>query len=479
MTKQKGATMPVSLVLHPDRFFDSNPQLRALAAQIYQATKDLPIISPHGHVDPWLFARNEPFPDPTELFLIPDHYLYRMLYSQGIRLQDLGIPTRDGSAVEMDHRKIWQTFADHYHLFAGTPSQVWLNHELATVFGIEEKLTGVSAQRIYDRIQALLRTPDYLPRALFERFNLEVLTTTDGAADSLEPHRLIRDSGWKGRVIPCFRPDAMINIDAPAWRGEISRLEKVCGFEITDFSRFIQALEERRQFFKAMGAVSTDQGIYSPHAHELSPREAGEIFVRALQGSATPEDGADFTAHMVMEMARMSIEDGLVMQLHPGSLRNHNRQVFEKFGPDKGCDIPVATEYTSNLRELLNKYGNNPRLTLVLFTLDESVYARELAPLAGHYPAVRLGASWWFHDSMEGMRRYRRMVTETAGFYNTVGFTDDTRAFPSIPARHDLSRRMDADFLADLTARHIIDIEEALQLGHALAYDLAKKSYKL
>lgn len=471
--------MPEKISLHPDRFFDSNPQVRVLAGQIYQATKDLPIISPHGHVDPWLFASNEPFPDPTELFLIPDHYLYRMLYSQGVRLEDLGVPTRDGAAVEKDHRKIWQTFADHYYLFAGTPSQAWLNHEFATVFDIDEKLTGESALRMYDRIQTLLKTPEYLPRALFERFNIEVLTTTDGAADTLEPHRLIRDSGWGGRIIPCFRPDAMINIDAPGWGSELGRLERACGYEITGVGRFIQALEERRKFFKENGAVSTDQGIFSPLARELSQRKAEAIFSRALMGKATPMDTAAFTAHMVMEMARMSIEDGLVMQLHPGALRNHNRLVFKKFGADKGCDIPVAAEYTNNLRDLLNKYGNDPRLTLVLFTLDESVYSRELAPLAGHYPAVRLGASWWFHDSMEGMRRYRRMVTETAGFYNTVGFTDDTRAFPSIPARHDLSRRMDADFLADLTARHIIDLDEAMRLGRALAYDLAKKSYKL
>ena len=465
--------------LHPERFFDSNPEVRNLAGKIYRTTQDMPIISPHGHVDPWLFADNQPFPDPAELFLIPDHYLYRMLYSQGIRLQALGIPTRDGAAVETDRRKIWQTFAEHYYLFAGTPSRVWLNHEFAVVFGIEETLTADSAQRIYDHILEKLQTPDYLPRALFDRFNIEVLTTTDGAADTLEPHRLIRQSGWRGRVIPCFRPDAVINIHAGAWRSEIERLEKVCGFGIDSFQHYIQALEQRRLFFRENGAVSTDQGIFSPYTHELSAREAEALFQKALQGTATEADAAAFTAHMVMEMARMSIEDGLVMQLHPGALRNHNQAVFDQFGADKGCDIPVMTEYTHNLRELLNKYGNDPRLTLVLFTLDESVYARELAPLAGHYPAVRLGASWWFHDSMEGMRRYRRMVTETAGFYNTVGFTDDTRAFPSIPARHDLSRRMDAEFLADLTARHIIDLDEAITLGRELAYGLAKKNYKL
>jgi glucuronate isomerase len=354
-----------------------------------------------------------------------------------------------------------------------------LNHEFAVVFDIEEKLTSESAQRIYDRIQESLQTPAFYPRPLFDRFNIEVLTTTDGAADTLEPHKIIRDSGWQGRVIPCFRPDAVINIHMAGWKSELTKLEAACGFEITSCKSFIMALEQRRQFFKEMGAVSTDQGIFSPYTHELDSQEAEALFSKALQGKASEQDTLAFTAHMVMEMARMSIEDGLVMQLHPGSLRNHNQVVFDRFGADKGCDIPVQTEYTHNLRELLNKYGNDPRLTLVLFTLDESTYARELAPLAGHYPAIRLGASWWFHDSLEGMRRYRRMVTETAGLYNTVGFTDDTRAFPSIPARHDLARRMDAEYLADLVSRHMIDLDEAFHLGHALAYGLAKKTYKL
>jgi glucuronate isomerase len=178
-------------------------------------------------------------------------------------------------------------------------------------------------------------------------------------------------------------------------------------------------------------------------------------------------------------MARMSLEDGLVMQIHPGSWRNHNQQIFERFGPDKGCDIPVQTEYTRNLYELLNTFGTDKRLTIIIFTLDETAYARELAPLAGHYPALRLGPPWWFHDSIEGMRRFREQVTETASIYNTVGFNDDTRAFPSIPARHDLSRRVDANFLAGKVARHIIDPDDAHRMIRALAYDLVKQNYKL
>lgn len=471
--------MNKKLKLNKDRFFDSDPSIRKIAHELYEGIKDLPIVSPHGHVDPKLFAENKPFPDPTELILIPDHYVFRMLYSQGITLESLGIPALDKQPVETDHRKIWQIFGDNYYLFAGTPTGVWLNHEFATVFGIKQRLNGKTALKIYDQIQEKLQSPEFLPRAMFERFNIEVLTTTDGATDSLETHQQIRQSGWNGNIIPCFRPDAVTNLMTPGWKQNIDKLSQMSGFEVNSFKSFIKALENRREFFKSMGAVSTDQGVTSPYTHQLTAKEADALFKRALQDKATQQDADQFTAHILMEMARMSIEDGLVMQIHPGSFRNHNQIIFKKFGPDKGCDIPVQTEYTRNLHELLNKYGNDLRLTLIVFTLDETSYSRELAPLAGHYPAMKLGPAWWFHDSIEGMTRYRQMVTETAGIYNTVGFNDDTRAFPSIPARHDLSRRVDSNFLAGLVARHIINMKDARKMSRALAYDLVKKAYKL
>lgn len=465
--------------LHPQRFFDTDPTTRSIALQLYEQVRNLPIISTHGHVDPRILAENRPFPNPTELILIPDHYIFRMLYSQGIPMESLGIPTQDGTQVETDHRKIWQTFADHFYLFAGTPTGVWLNHEFSEVFGITEKLQSFNAMRIYDELQEKLRSPEFLPRALFERFQIEVLSTTDSASDTLEYHRKIRASGWSGRVIPCFRPDSAINLHTPGWKSEIEKLGDTSGKSITTFKEFITVLEERRAYFKSIGATATDQGVLSPYTHELSTAEVEAIFQRALKGMADEKDSAVFTAHMLMEMARMSIEDGLVMQMHPGSYRNHNPFIFDRFGADMGCDIPIQTEYTRNLKELLNKYGNDSRLTLIVFTLDESTYSRELAPLAGHYPAMKLGPPWWFHDSIQGMIRFRQQVSETAGIYNTVGFNDDTRAFLSIPARHDLSRRVDSNFLARLVTRHVIDMNDALRMSKALAYDLAKTAYKL
>jgi len=471
--------MKEKLILDENRFFDSDPTIRKIARALYDEIAHLPIVSPHGHVDPKIFAENAPFPDPTELILIPDHYVFRMLYSQGISLEALGVPTIDGAPVETDHRKIWQIFGNHYYLFAGTPTGVWLNHEFHEVFSIRVKLTSETAMYIYDQIQEKLQSPEFLPRTMFERFNIEVLTTTDGATDTLDDHRRMRASGWQGNIVPCFRPDAVVNLETKGWKTNIEKLGTRCGFEVSSFPKFMEAIANRRQFFIKMGAVSTDQGITSPYTHELSPEMADKIFQNALNGFVSAEDNALFTANMLLEMARMSIDDGLVMQIHPGSFRNHNQKIFARFGPDKGCDIPVQTEYTRNLHELLNKYGNDPRLTLILFTLDESNYSRELAPLAGHYPALKLGPSWWFHDSIEGMTRFRQQVMETAGVYNTVGFNDDTRAFPSIPARHDLARRIDANFLAGLVARHIIDLNEARKLSHALTYDLVKKAYKL
>jgi len=467
------------LSLKADRFFDPNPAVRTIARKLYQSVKNLPIISPHGHVDPNLFVENNPFPNPAELFLIPDHYIYRMLYSQGIPMESLGVRPLDGSSTESNAKKIWKLFGENYFLFRGTPTGAWLNHEFAEVFGIKKRFTGATAIEIYDEINEKLQLPKFRPRALFDRFKIAVLSTTDAATDTLEPHKKIRASGWKANIIPCFRPDGVTDLKAKNWKTNIELLTERSGIDVTSYSRFIQALENRRVFFKSMGAVSTDHGVSSPHTHEFTKGEGERIFQRALMGQATAEDAAQFTAHMLMEMARMSIEDGLVMQIHPGSDRNHNRIIYDKYGLDKGCDIPMQTEYTHNLKELLNKYGNDPRLTVIVFTLDESTYTRELAPLAGHYPAMKLGPPWWFHDSIEGMMRFRSMVTETAGIYNTAGFNDDTRAFVSIPARHDLSRRVDANFLAGFVARHIVELDEAEEMIYDLANGLVKKAYKL
>ncbi len=467
------------LKLNPSRFFDSDNEIRKIAMELYSSVKDLPIVCPHGHVDPSYLAENKSYPDPAELILIPDHYIFRMLYSQGIKLESLGIPTIDGTPVETDHRKIWQIFADNFYLFVGTPTGAWLSYEFSEVFGIKEKLNSESAQRIYDQLQEKIQSPEFRPRTLYEKFNIEVLNTTDGASDSLNYHKQIRKSEWNGKVIPCFRPDAVLKVSTAQWQNEIKLLGEASGINITSYNNLIKALENRRVFFKEMGAVSTDHGVEDAYTHELTNQEVESIFQRALKRKATQEDEAQFTAHMLMEMARMSIEDGLVMQLHPGSFRNHNQFIFNRFGADKGCDIPIRMEYTRNLYELLNKYGNDSRLTLVVFTLDENTYSGELAPLAGHYPAMKLGPAWWFHDSIEGMIRYRERVTETAGFYNTVGFNDDTRAFASIPARHDLNRRVDSNFLARQVSRHIIDMSDARIISKALAYDLVKKAYKL
>jgi glucuronate isomerase len=467
------------LRLHEDRFFDPEPSVRRIARALYEETRTLPLVCPHGHVDPRLLAEDEPFPEPTALIITPDHYVLRMLYSRGVPLEALGIPTRDGTPVEQDPRRVWQLFADHFHLFRGTPTGVWLDHELAEVFGVRQRLTGGTARRIYDEIAEKLASPEYRPRALYDRFNIEVLVTTDRATDTLEWHQAIRDADWPGVVRPTFRPDALFQVARPAWRDELAALERASGITVDGYEAFLRALADRRRFFQAMGATATDHGVTEPYTEWLEAAELERIFRRALDGQATAADQRRFEAHLLIEMARLACEDGLVMQLHAGSLRDHNAPLFARFGSDRGADIPVATEYTRNLHALLNAHGNDPRLTLVLFTLDESTYARELAPLAGHYPAVRLGPPWWFHDSIEGMRRFRERTTETAGFYNTAGFNDDTRAFCSIPARHDVARRMDANFLAGLVARHILGEAEAREVARALAYDLARETYRL
>jgi glucuronate isomerase len=466
-------------MLHEDRLFPSDPTQRGIARRLYAEIRGLPIVSPHGHTDPAWFARNEPFADPAALFVVPDHYIYRLLYSQGVRLEQLGIPRLDGGAVETDPRRIWRLFAEHWHLFRGTPTRLWLEHALETTFGVTERLTPETADAIFDRIDECLRRPEFRPRALFERFDIEVIATTESPLDPLDHHRALRDSGWKGRVVTAFRPDPVVDPDFDGFRRNVEALGGITGEDTATWEGYLAALANRRRYFKEFGATSTDHGHPTAATADLSRAEAARLFEKALGGTLTPAEAELFRGQILTEMARMSLEDGLVMQIHPGSFRNHNPGLFGAYGRDKGADIPTRTDYVRALKPLLDRFGNERDLTIILFTLDESTYARELAPLAGHYPALRLGPAWWFFDAPEGMRRYRELVTETAGFCNTVGFNDDTRAFCSIPARHDVARRVDCAFLARLVAEHRLDEDEARELAVDLAYRLARKAYKL
>ncbi len=466
-------------MLHPDRLFPPDFATRSIARSLYAGVRDLPIISPHGHTDPRWFAGNESFADPAALFVVPDHYVFRMLMSQGIRIEDLGVPSRDGSAVETDPRKIWRLFASNWHVFRATPSQMWLAHAFEQLFDWTAPLSAANADEAYDRFDAALRLDAFRPRALFERFNIEVLATTESPLDALSHHAAMKASGWAGRVITAYRPDPVVDPEFPGFLANLARFAEISGCDIGTFAGYLAAHRNRRDCFKRFGATSTDHGHPSARTADLSSSEAEALYQRVRKGEANTADAQTFRAQMLTEMARMSLDDGLVMQIHPGACRNHNRVVFERFGADKGGDIPTRTDYVGALKPLLDRFGNERDLTIILFTLDETAYSRELAPLAGHYPALRLGPAWWFFDSPEGMRRYREQTTETAGFYNTVGFNDDTRAFPSIPARHDVSRRVDCAYLAHLVTTHRLDEAEAHEVAHDLAYRLAKAAYKL
>ena len=465
-------------MLNENRLFPVERAARDIAVMLYETVRDLPILSPHGHTDPRWFARNEAFPNPAALLIQPDHYIFRMLYSQGIPLESLGVSSLQGP-VDVDPREVWRIFAKNYFLFRGTPTRLWFDYTLEKQFGFTQRLCEHNADEYYETIDSKLRTPEFRPRALFDQFNIEVLSTTDAPLDSLEFHQEIRQSGWKGRVIPTFRPDSVIDADYNGFLSNIHKLGEITGENIASYEGYLNALRNRRQFFKSMGATATDHGHLTAATADLDPATAASLYSRILSGRSVPEEQEIFRAQMLTEMAGMSVEDGLTMQLHPGSVRNHNRLVYEKFGRDKGADIPSATEYVRSLRPLLNKYGNDSRLTFILFTLDETSYTRELAPLAGHYPALKLGPPWWFQDSPEGMVRFREQATETAGFYNTVGFNDDTRAFLSIPARHDMARRIDCAFLGRLVAEHRLGEDEALEVIQDLTLNLVRKAYKL
>ena len=472
-----------SLVLHPDRLLPPDPATRAIARRLFAEVEHLPIVSPHGHCDARWWATDDPFPDPATLLVTGDHYLLRMLFSQGVALEALGVRPADGSGPSSDRvadpREVWRAFASRYHLFRGTPSRLWLDHALHEVLGVDVVPSAETADETYDAIAARLAQPDCRPRALFDRFGIEFLATTESPLDDLAAHRAIRSSGWAGNVVTAFRPDPVVDPDRPDFSRDVAALAELTGHDTATWPGYLDALAARRRDFAAHGATSTDHGHPTATTADLSPAEAAALFTRVRAGHHTPAEADAFRGQVLTEMVRMSGDDGLVVQLHPGSWRNHNGPLHRRFGPDVGADIPTRVDFVGGLAPLLDRFGNDARRTLVLFTLDETTYSRELAPLAGHYPLLRLGAPWWFHDSVEGMRRFRAQTTETAGFANTVGFTDDTRALLSIPARHDVARRVDCGVLAGLVAEHRLDEDDAADLAVDLARRLARTAYRV
>jgi glucuronate isomerase len=464
-----------AMLIHPDRLFPAETATRKIARKLYEQVRSLPLVSPHGHTQAGWFAKNEPFPDPAKLFVQPDHYIFRMLYSQGVSLEDLEI----GEPELKNPRKVWRIFASHYYLFRGTPTRMWLDFAFQELFGLEQRLSEKTADLYFDTISEKLQTAEFGPRALYERFNLEVLATTDSPLDSLAEHKAIRESNWKARILPTFRPDPVVDPEFDGFVENIAKLGEAAGEDCATWTGYLNALRVTRRRFRELGCTATDHGHPTARTADLSTIEAAQLFRCVISGDADAEQQELFRAQMLTEMARMSLDDGLVMQIHPGSGRNHNRQLYERYGRDMGADIPTPTNYVDALRPLLDRFGNGRDLTIILFTLDESAYSRELAPLAGHYPCLRLGPPWWFYDSPEGMMRFRERTTETAGFYNTVGFNDDTRAFLSIPARHDMARRMDCAYLAKLVAEHRMEEDEAVDVAQDLAYRLVKKAYRL
>jgi glucuronate isomerase len=467
------------LRLHPDRLLPPEPAVRAVARRLYDAVRDLPILSPHGHVDPRLLLDNQPFADPASLFVTPDHYVTRLLHASGVPLDALGVGR--GPLPEAEARQVWRLLCGHWDAYRGTPVRFWLEAELAGIFDVSVRPSAETADAIYDQVaDRLTKEDDYRPRALYDRFRIQVLATTDDPADDLSAHAaLAADPTWPGRVVPTFRPDRYLEPAQPGWGDAVARLGQAADLDTGDYAGFVAAMEARRRHFVEHGAVSADHSHLDVRTDPLEPAEATRIYRAALAGEAAEAEATALRRHLLLEMARMSCDDGLVMTLHPGVRRGHHGPTTARFGPDTGNDIPVPVEFTGALRPLLDRYGTHPGFHLVVFTLDETVFSRELAPLAGFYPSVYVGVPWWFLDAPHATRRFRAAVTETAGLSRTSGFVDDTRAFCSIPARHDMSRRVDAGWLAELVAEHQLDEEEATEAALDLVSGRPREVFKL
>ena len=466
------------LTLHPDRLLPTDPAVRPIARRLYAAVRDLPIVSPHGHVDPRVLLDDQPFADPTSLLIQPDHYVTRLLHAGGVSLTELGVG--EGPLPEDRARAAWRLLCANWHLLRGTPVRFWFETELADIFGVTQRPDAANADALYDQIAEALQDPDHRPRALLRRFGIEFLATTDDPADDLAAHAaLAADPAVGTRIAPTFRPDGYLEPARPGWADAVKRLGAVADTDVGQYSGYVAALENRRRYFVAHGAVSADHGHADAVAAPLEAADAAGIYRRALAGEISAAEATAFRRHMILEMARMSCADGLVMTLHPGIYRNHHPPTLARYGPDTGHDIPVAVEYTRALQPLLQRYGTDPNLHLVLFTVDADVFSREIAPLAGFYPSVYAGAPWWFLDNPAAIRGFQQAVTEITGLSRLSGFIDDTRAFCSIPARHDMSRRLDAGFLAQLVAEHRLDEDEALDSLIGLVAGQPRTVFKL
>ncbi|GAA3703506.1 glucuronate isomerase [Microlunatus aurantiacus] len=466
------------LALHPDRLFPADPGVRRLASSLYDRVRELPIISPHGHVPAQWLADDVSFADPTSLLITPDHYVTRLLHGHGVDLADLGVG--QDSFDEAASRRAFRILCEHWGAYRGTPVRFWLDAQLGDIFGIEVRPSAATADAVYDQIAERLGHPDYRARALFDRFGIEVLATTDDPCDDLAAHRrLADDPSWDARVVPTFRPDRYLEPLSPTWNTDVDRLAETSGIETGEYAGWLAAMAARRAHFIAHGAVSADHSHLDPRTDPLTDAEARHLYALARQGDIGPDEAVALRRHLLFQMGLMSAEDGLVMTLHPAVRRDHHLPSSQAYGHDIGTDIPVAVEFTDALRPLLNAVGTHPGFQLVLFTLDETTFSREIAPLAGFYPSVYAGAPWWFLDAPDAILRYRAAVTETAGLAKTSGFIDDTRAFCSIPARHDMSRRLDATYLARLVAEHRLDEDEAREAIHDLVDTNPRRAFKL
>lgn len=445
---------------------------------LYEQVRNLPIVSPHGHTEPRWFAENRPFSDPSSLFLMPDHYVLRMLYSKGISYDQLGIPRKDSCNIA-DAKKAWRIFAENYYLFLGTPSKIWIDYSLKLLFGISDPLSIETADQIYDQIAAQLKKTEFLPRSLLNSLKVEVIATTEFALDSLEFHDQIRKDGLTGRIRTTYRPDDVTDPERPNSAQNLLEFGKITGEDITNWKGLLNAHRNRREIFRNFGATATDHAAPSLKTADLSITQKQRLLDNILRETITPKEANMFRAQMLTEMALLSVEDGMVMQIHAGSYRNTDNILMQERGPNLGADIPLALDATRGLQPLLNRCGHEKKLRIILFVLDETTYARELAPMAGYWPSLLLGPPWWFHDSPQGIRRYLDQVVETAGFYNLAGFNDDTRALLSIPARHDLWRREVCRFLAQLVSEHRISKSSAEEIAVYLSYQAAKDAYRI
>ncbi len=458
------APLRATTICHADRLFPADLSTRMLARRLYESVRGLPLVCSGVVADPSWFAENPALPDPAQVFVQSDRQVWAILRGHGVAPGQLGVAD-DGASIAGDPASVWKVFAANYHAFRGTPTRLWHDHAFSTLFGLNERLSADNSDRFYTRVAECLAKPEFRPRALFQRFNIELLSALATPFDSLDPYLAARGS-LKGRLVPTYCPDRLVDANNPGFITALDRFAELTSTDAWTWKGYLDAHRQRRAQFKSAGALAISQFALAARTADLPAEDAEKLFAKIVSRDFSPAEGDLFRAQMATEMARMSLDDGLVLQLHLDTPPVH----------DPEQKVPPPMPSVDGLLPLLQRFRGEPGLRVVACQDGLSAQADELARLASEYACLFVSAGG--SGGSEPMRRFRAMSFQNAAFYKTLNALQGQR-FIALAALTDAIRRLDCAFLAEFVVAHRLDEDEAHAMAKDVAYGISKKVYHL